>query len=250
MLCRQLQLPEGVFISRPQPRRLHLAPSYSAVSIAESLPHLVPPPQGRGRSLDITEDPPPSPRDTCHTSSPLLVHPPSPSRSCHRTDNTSALPLRNAGHTSSSLRITSHAPKGTSSLPSASRDTDHTSLVLQTISPPTATSPRATCHTSSSLHVVTSLPPRDQGASTSLRGVRHTSPLHRSHTPSFKFPEPCHTSLHPSLQETRPPGMLVPQELPATHPLRNADTQGEILLMRQRMQRYLQLKIHRKLVRC
>lgn len=38
----------------------------------------------------------------------------------------------------------------------------------------------------------------------------------------------------------------VPAELPPSHPLRDKDVQEEMVLMRQRMREYLQLRIHRR----
>lgn len=42
--------------------------------------------------------------------------------------------------------------------------------------------------------------------------------------------------------------LLCPSDLPHTHPLRNKIVQDEIIVMRQRMRKFLQLKIHKKLV--
>lgn len=261
--CRQLHLPESVSMSsRPQPRRQHLTYTFSAVSIAESLPRLVPPPPGHmttgylegGGSLDVTAEPPlldqshprevqtsllhvvsaPPTKEKCHTS--LSLHVSSPNVTCHTSS-------------SSSLRVTSRAPKVTpSSL--QPRESSHTSSTpsLRTTRH-TVLSPIEECRASSSLQVMQTVSPT---VTTSSLWVTGSSPKVACHASSLPPRERLdHTSS--SLQETPPQEdtlcVYIPPELPTAHPLRNTDVQEELLLMRQRMRKYLQLKIHKKSVR-
>jgi hypothetical protein len=234
--CRQLHLPESVSMStRAQPRRhhhhhqQHMAYTFSTVtSRAESLPRLVPPSQGHmtihaggGASLDISTEPdyPPPPKEVTTS---VQVH-----------------------HTSSLHQASSpHA-----------QETCHTSTVYtsQTISSPKVASslpPKETSHTSSSPSLrVTSRAPK----------VTSVPPREVDHTPSQLFHDTSSIRLLQTVSSVSLPGVtchaspeVTPLDEahlpPAAHPLNSGNVREELLLMRHRMQKYLQLKIRKRLV--